>query len=134
MLTEVHHIAFAVRDLEAGIALFRRLTGREVHWRGPVTTRGAEVAVFVLDNMNIEVVSPTDPEGSLSRHIDERGEGFFHMAFAVDDVDRAHTQLQAEGLGFRGEPYVAFRDWRIAYLDPSDTAGIPMHIIARDAS
>jgi len=134
MLTEVHHIAFAVRDLEAGIALFRRLTGREVQWRGAVTNRGAEVAVFRLDNMNIEVVSPTDPQGSLARHIDARGEGFFHMAFAVDDVDRAYAQLEADGLGFRSEPYVAFRDWRIAYLDSSDTAGIPMHIIARDAS
>ena len=133
MLTEVHHIAFAVRDLEAGIALFRRLTGRDVHWRGPVATRGAEVAVFRLDNLNIEVVCPTDMQGSLARHIDTHGEGFFHMAFAVDDIDTAFTQLEAQGLGFRSEPYVAFRDWRIAYLDPADTAGIPMHIIARDA-
>lgn len=134
MLTELHHIAFAVRDLEQGIALFRRLTGREPALRGPVSTRGAEVAVFRLDNINVEVVAPTDPDGSLARHLAAHGEGFFHVAFGVEDVSSACHALSDAGLRFRSEPYVAFRDWRIAYLDTADTGGIPMHIIDRDAS
>nr|WP_282571238.1 VOC family protein [Methylonatrum kenyense] len=132
-MTSVHHLAFAVRELERGIALFQRLTGREPAHRGPVSTRGAEVAVFKLDNLNIEVVAPTDPGGSLAAHLDAHGEGFFHLAFGVDDVAAAAARLEGQGIGMRSPPYVAFRDWEIAYLRSEDTGGIPMHLIQRDA-
>lgn len=133
MLTHVHHLAFAVHELEQGIALFRRLTGREPAYRGSVTTRGAEVAVFKLDNLNIEVVAPTDPQGSLSAHLESHGEGFFHLAFGVDDLEAAVAALEDRGIHMRSAPYVAFRDWEIAYLQGEDTDGIPMHLIQRDA-
>lgn len=133
MLTHLHHLAFAVHDLEQGIALFRRLSGREPAYRGPVTTRGAEVAVFKLDNVNIEVVAPTDPEGSLATHLGLHGEGFFHLAFGVDNVDSAAAELAGRGIRMRSAPYVAFRDWEIAYLRGEDTGGIAMHLIRRDA-
>lgn len=133
MLTHLHHLAFAVHDLEQGIALFRRLSGREPAHRGPVTTRGAEVAVFKLDNVNIEVVAPTDPDGSLAKHLARNGEGFFHLAFGVDDVPATASALEHQGVRMQSEPYVAFRDWEIAYLRAEDTGGIPMHLIRRDA-
>lgn len=132
-LDRVHHISFVVRDLDRGVAQLRRLLDVPEPERGPVAGRGAEVAVFRLRNLNIELVAPVASDSALWRHLDEHGEGFFHLAFGVEDVDAAWRDLARRGLGMRGPPYVAFRDWRIAYIDPEDAAWLSLHIIDADA-
>ncbi|HYW03640.1 MAG TPA: VOC family protein [Gammaproteobacteria bacterium] len=132
-LDRVHHISFVVRDLDRGVAQLRRLLDVPEPERGPVPGRGAEVAVFRLRNLNIELVAPVTPDSGLWRRLEAHGEGFFHLAFGVDDVDAACRDLARRGLRMQGRPYVAFRDWRIAYIDPEDAGWLSLHVIDADA-
>lgn len=129
----VHHIAFVVHDLDEAIPRFEKILGKSVTERGPVHTRGAEVAIFRLKNVNLEVVAPATTDSSLRAHLKHHGEGFFHIAFSVEDVEAASQALTAAGVSMAGAPYVAYKDWRIAYLDTDSTGGIRMHIIDADA-
>lgn len=129
----VHHIAFVVHDLTEAIPRFEKILGISVAERGPVHTRGAEVAIFRLKNVNLEVVAPATPDSSLRTYLERHGEGFFHIAFSVEDVEAASPALTAAGLPMAGDPYTAYKDWRIAYLDTDATGGIRMHIIDADA-
>lgn len=133
MLNRIHHIAFIVKDLDATLVCYERLLGMTVSERGSAPGRGGEVAYFKLDNVNLEFVSPTDKDGFLQKHLDAHGEGFFHVAFAVDDVDEAINELQNKGIAMSGPPRVVYRDWRIAYIDKEATDGIYAHLIAKDA-
>lgn len=133
MLNQIHHIAFLVRDLDATIARFERMLDMPVFERGPVLGRGGEVAIFKLNNINLELVSPTDKNGFLQRLLDTQGEGFFHMAFGVDDLDAACRELGERGFKPSGPPKVVYKDWRIVYLDKADTGGIYTHLIPKDA-
>lgn len=133
-LDRVHHLAFVVADLDAAIARFEVFLDVPVAERGPVRSRGAEVAIFKLANVNIELVAPAAPDSPLHEHLARHGEGFFHLAFGVDDVDAAHNALRVAGLPMKGPPYVAYKDWRIAYFDDAATGGLTAaHIIANDA-
>jgi methylmalonyl-CoA/ethylmalonyl-CoA epimerase len=133
VLDRIHHVSFVVEDLEAAVARFERVLGLRVAERGPVATRGAEVAIFKLANINLELVAPALPESLLHETLTRDGEGFFHLAFAVDDVDAAHEQLERRGVRMQSAPYRAYKNWRIAYLESEMTGGISMHIIDADS-
>lgn len=134
ILDRVHHLSFVVRDLDATVARFETLLAVPMAERGPVRTRGAEVAIFKLANLNIELVAPSSSDSPLHEHLRRHGEGFFHLAFAVDDVDAAYEQLNARGVPMKGPPYLAYKDWRIAYIDAMATDGLmAAHIIQTDA-
>jgi len=101
--------------------------------RGPVAGRGAEVAIFKLANINLELVAPVTADSPLHDFLSQRGEGFFHLAFAVEDIDTAWQQLIDRGVTMKSPPRRAYKDWRVAYLDSELTGGIAMHIINADA-
>lgn len=133
-LDRVHHLSFVVRDLDAAVARFEAFLAVPLAERGPVHSRAAEVAIFKLANVNIELVTPASPESPLHEHLARHGEGFFHLAFGVDDVDAAYERLQAAGVPMKGPPYRAYKDWRIAYFDDGATGGLTAaHIVAADA-
>ena len=132
MLDQIHHIAFLVKDMEATIQRYETLLGMPVSERGKSLTRGGEIAIFKLKNINLELVSPTDKNGFLQQLLDEQGEGFFHIAFGVDDIEKAGKEL--EGKGIKMKPItVTYKDWEVAYLDKEATNGIYTHLIANDA-
>lgn len=131
----VHHVSFVVWDLNAAIERYSKLLQVPMAERGSVGTRGAEVAVFKLRNLNLEIVAPAGPDSPLYEHLRKHGEGFFHMAFGVDDVDGAWQSLERRGVKMESHPYVAYKSWRIAYLrDDCCPPGVALHIIDSGAN
>lgn len=133
VLDRIHHLSFVTADLDAAVARWEALLGVTAAERGPVTGRGAEVVIFKLANINLELVAPVSEDSPLHELIAQRGEGFFHLAFAVDDIDAACDQLQSRGVNMKSRPRRAYKDWRVAYIDSELTGGIAMHIINADA-
>ena len=95
--------------------------------------RRAEVAIFKLDNVRLEFVAPAAPDSPLHAYLEANGEGFFHLGFAVEDVDTALRELNARGYAARGEPHTGYKDWRIAYLESEAAGPIAVHVINSDA-
>ncbi len=132
-INRVHHLAFVVADLDRAVARFERLLGVKVADRGLVESRGAEVVIFRLANLNLEVAAPATADSELHRHLKEHGEGFYHIGFGVEDIDRVHAQLVDRGIRMVSSPYSAFKDWRIAYFSEPLLGNVRMHIIDADA-
>ncbi len=129
IIDRVHHVAFVVADLDRAVARFERLLGVRVAERGLVASRGAEVVIFRLANMNLEVVAPATADSELHRHLNEHGEGFYHIGFAVEDIERTCSQLVDRGIHMVSSPYSAYKDWRIAYFSEPLLGDVRMHII-----
>jgi len=133
VLDRIHHLSFVTSDLDAAVARWESLLGVPMAERGPVAGRGAEVAIFKLANINLELVAPVTADSPLHDFIARHGEGFFHLAFAVEDIDAACRRLIDRGVSMKSPPRRAYKDWRVAYLDSELTGGIAMHIINADA-
>jgi HAD superfamily hydrolase (TIGR01509 family) len=58
LLTEIDHVAIAVRDLEAAIAYYRDAFGAEVHHREIVESDGVEEALFKVADSYIQLTEP----------------------------------------------------------------------------
>jgi catechol 2,3-dioxygenase-like lactoylglutathione lyase family enzyme len=136
-------VVVAVRDLEAGIAAYQRLLGLAPAWRA-AANGGAETAVFQLANVAAELIAPAGDGPAAARLravLAAEGEGLVSLAFAVDDVERAHRRLAR--LGLDPEPVVAGesvdratgarRRWRRTRAATAATHGVRLFFIQREA-
>ena len=98
----IDHIAFAVRDLEAGIDFFCTVLGFTLMRR--LETRGKRTGMISaeLEHNGIKFVlcQGTEPESQVSKLIENYGPGVAHIALAVDDVSSTVEDLRAKGLRF----------------------------------
>ncbi len=144
MIKGLDHVVVAVRDLDAGIGAYEALLGRAPSWRAEALGGGAEVAAFGLANVAVELIAPAG-DGPMAARLravlDAQGEGLVSIAFAVDDVERAHRRLTRVGLD--PEPIAdgesvddrsgARRRWRRTRASTTATHGVRIFLIQPEA-
>jgi len=114
MIVGLDHVVVLVRELEAGVAAYQTLFACAPAWRS--TGDGAETALFTLDNMTLELLSPKGDGVAADRiraALTEHGEGLASICFRTGDIARMHRRL--DRLALQPEP--------IAEIDGRDTAG-----------
>ncbi len=98
-VTQIKHMTFAVRDVDASLAAYKRLLGvpDAVQVKEFSKSRN-RAAVFDLGGIEFQVTQSMDPDGRFAAWIAQRGhEGLHHICFAVDDIDAALAEAQANG-------------------------------------
>ena len=93
----VHHVAFAVEDLDAAVETYRSLFGAEVEVRDRLEAQGVEAAYLRLGTGRIELVAPLGEDTYVGRFLASRGPGMHHVGIAVGDVAAALEELAARG-------------------------------------
>jgi len=140
VITGLDHVVIAVRDVEAAARAYAALLGRAPGWRAEAQGGGAELVIFRLDNTGVELMAPSGDGAIASRLravLDAQGEGLVSLAFAVDDIERAHRRLSR--LGLSPEPIAegesldratgARRRWRRTRADSAATHGVRVFLI-----
>lgn len=138
MITGLDHVALAVRDLDAAVAAYRALLGREPNWIGG--DGGARHAWFQLPNMALDIISPSG-EGAfgetIARHLEAHGEGIWAIAFTAQDIEAFQTLMSRRGLrGAKPGPVRSTHDdgrkryWTTSSLDAADTGGLNILLAA----
>jgi catechol 2,3-dioxygenase-like lactoylglutathione lyase family enzyme len=133
--TALDHVIVGVRDLEAAAATYAGLLGRTPSWRGEHPGWGTANALYRLENVYLELVTPTGdgPFGSgLRSHLDAAGEGPVGFALGTGDADALAAALRDRGLA-AGDPLPgegrdtasgAVRRWRNVMLPREAARGI----------
>ena len=102
-VTQIKHMAFAVRDVDATLATYKRLLGvpDEVGVTEFPKSRN-RVALFELGGIEYQISQSMDPDGRFAKWIAERGgEGLHHICYAVEDIDAALAEAQARGAALK---------------------------------
>ena len=128
------HVGIAVKDLEAGIALYRDLLGLELESTEEVPQEQVRVAFLKLDRTgsagHVELLAPLGPDTPVGKFLAKNGPGLHHVAYAVDDIDSALARIAAAGIELiDSEPRVGIRDSRVAFLHPRSTGGVLTEIV-----
>jgi methylmalonyl-CoA/ethylmalonyl-CoA epimerase len=125
----LHHVAIVVADLEAAIERYTALGFAGVE-RFTLSEQAVEAATFRAGSGWIELIHPTDPDGPIARYLAKRGEGMHHVAYAVDDIESALTQLTAFGVRLiDAAPRTGAHGWRIAFVHPDSCAGVLTELV-----
>lgn len=131
----VHHIAIAVRDLDAALAFYRDALGLEVTERRQVPQEGVEIAFLPAGEGEIELLRPLDEKSGVARFLEKRGEGLHHICLAVEDIEAAMERLRAAGARLLSEePRVNVEGTRYVFVHPRSARGVLLELYEVKAS
>ena len=95
---KLHHIAYVCRDVQEKAAEMKALFGCVVSEPVVDAYQGVRIVFAVYpDGTRVELLEPTGPNSPVSRHL-QRGGGFYHLCFAVDNLDTALADVTRDGL------------------------------------
>ncbi|MCI0451347.1 MAG: methylmalonyl-CoA epimerase [Candidatus Latescibacteria bacterium] len=128
----IDHIAVAVENLDAAIALFESVFGLKAHHREEIAGFGVAIATIATGDTEIELVQGTTPDSPITKFVAARGPGLHHIAFEVGDIDGALKKLAAKGIplidsvarpGKQGS--------RVAFIHPKATGKVLCELVER---
>jgi methylmalonyl-CoA/ethylmalonyl-CoA epimerase len=101
-VTEIKHMAFAVKDVHQALGTYQKLLGvtDDVGIQEFPKSRNL-VALFWLGGIEYQLSQSMDPDGRFASWIKERGEGLHHICYAVEGIDEALAQAQANGASLK---------------------------------
>ena len=130
LLTEIDHVAIAVRDLEAAIEYHRRAFGATVAHREIVEGDGVEEALLAVADSYIQLITPTGPDSPVARFLDRRGEGVHHVGYRVDDCGEALEAMIAAGAKpIDRRPRPGSRGTTVAFIHPKGSFGTLIELV-----
>ena len=130
LLTEIDHVAIAVRDLDAAIDYYERAFGATVAHREIVENDGVEEALLKVADSYVQLVSPTRPDSPVAKALDKRGEGLHHVGFRVDDCAAALASMVAAGATpIDQAPRPGSRGTTVAFIHPKGSFGTLIELV-----
>ena len=126
MLGRLNHVAIAVPDLAAGIAVYEKTLGAKVSPPQPEPDHGVTVVFVDLGNTKVELLEPLGDGSPIQGFLDKNPSGgIHHICYEVDDILEARERMVSEGarvLG-DGEPKIGAHGKPVLFLHPKDFCG-----------
>lgn len=123
--THIEHLGIAVKSLESAIPYFEDVLGLNCYAIEEVPEQKVKTAFFKVGQTKIELLESTDPEGPVGKFIENRGEGFHHIAFAVENLQEKLDAAADKGIRLIDKvPRKGAEGLNIAFLHPKSTLGV----------
>jgi methylmalonyl-CoA/ethylmalonyl-CoA epimerase len=133
MLQQIDHIGIAVKNLDETVAFYRQVMGLEVS--STEVFNGMKIAFLRVGDSELELLEDLTPDGTIARHVAQRGEGMQHVAYRVDNIEEALQDMRAKGIALIDErPRPGARKARVAFLHPKSTKGVLIEFVEPQSS
>src|ERR1035437_9339481 len=124
-VSRIEQIGIAVESLNAAIPYYETLLGMKCYAVEEVADQKVKTAFFKVGQTKIELLESTDPEGPIGKFLEKKGPGIHHLAFAVDNVNEALSDVATKGVQLidktsrKGDEGL-----NIGFLHPKSTLGV----------
>ena len=126
----VHHVGFAVTDLDEAVQTYGRLFGATLEHRDAVAEQGVEAASVLVGPSRIELLVPTGDDTPVGRFLANRGPGMHHVAYEVDDVGSALAGLEHAGAELIDQvPRRGLFGLQVAFVHPDAVHGVLTEVV-----
>lgn len=130
-----HHVGILVADFDAVRRVLAGCLGFEARESEPDPQLGIEILWVDAGGVALEFIRPTDPDGRAAALLRDGRGGIHHVAFAVDDVDRALREVRDAGVATLDDvPRRGAHGSRIAFLDPAALEGALVELVQPGAN
>ena len=130
LLTEIDHVAIAVKDLEAAIDYYKRAFGATVTHREVVEQDGVEEALLKVAESYVQLLTPTRPDSPVAKSLEKRGEGLHHIGYRVADCAKALQSMVAAGaMPIDKAPRKGSRGTTVAFIHPKGSFGTLIELV-----
>jgi methylmalonyl-CoA epimerase len=130
LLTEIDHIAIAVKDIEAAIAYYQNAFGATVDHREVVESDGVEEALLKVAESYIQLLTPTRSDSPVAKSLEKRGEGLHHIGYRVNNCAEALAAMIAAGATpLDKAPRPGSRGTTVAFIHPKGSFGTLIELV-----
>lgn len=129
MLKGIHHLGYAVEDLEEAARFYRENFGAKVADAEVVEAQGVATAMVRVGDSRIELLQPTRPDSPVGKFLEKRGQGFHHTAFEVDDIEAELKDLASRVELIDETPRNGAGGTRTAFVHPKSTFGVLIELV-----
>ena len=130
VLTEIDHIAIAVRDLDAAVAYYRATYGVDVDHRETIERDGVEEALLKVAESYVQLLTPIRDDSPVAKWMEKRGEGIHHVGYRVDDCAAALERVKAQGHQVIDDaPRPGSRGTTVAFVHPKTAFGTLIELV-----
>jgi methylmalonyl-CoA/ethylmalonyl-CoA epimerase len=129
-LTEIDHVAIAVRDLEQAIAWYADNFDATVAHRERVERDGVEEALLKVADSYIQLLTPISDSSPVAKYLERQGEGIHHVGYRVEDCRAALEVLKRHGARvIDEEPRPGSRGTTVAFVHPKAAFGTLIELV-----
>ena len=129
--TGVHHVAFAVVDLDEAIATYERVFGATVEVRGEIEGQGVEAAYLRVGEGRVELLAATGEDTPVGRFLTRRGPGMHHVAYETEDLEAELRALAAAGAELiDAAPRPGLAGLETAFVHPDAVHGVLTEVVS----
>jgi methylmalonyl-CoA/ethylmalonyl-CoA epimerase len=131
VIHKIAHIGVAVKNIEEAEKFYTEVLSLKVHDREQL--REIKASFIPVGDTAIELLQSTTPEGVINKFIEKRGEGIQHIAYQVDNIEKALEELKAKGVPLIDEkPRRGAHNSKVAFINPKGTYGILVELVEPD--
>jgi methylmalonyl-CoA/ethylmalonyl-CoA epimerase len=118
---KIDHIAIATKDAKTTSGFYEALLGFKASEIVEVPDQDIKSSYVQIPGTGIEILQPIDPNGSIQKFIDKKGEGIHHIAFKISNLDAAIKELTDNGIKL----IQSTTDGKLTvFIHPKSTGGI----------
>jgi methylmalonyl-CoA/ethylmalonyl-CoA epimerase len=129
-LTEIDHIAIAVKNLDEAIAYYAETFGATVAHREVVDSDGVEEALLKVADSYIQLLTPTRDDSPVAKYLANKGEGIHHVGYRVDDCAVALQSVKDHGgRTIDQAPRPGSRGTTVAFVHPKSAFGTLIELV-----
>lgn len=132
MVKGIHHVSIAVRNLDQALEFYGGALGLQRSDSVAREEGGLRLAFLQAGESKIELMQPTDPEHSVARFLDRRGEGLHHICLEVGDVRAALQSLAERGAELIDREPRPGAAGQIAFIHPQSANGVLIELAQRE--
>jgi len=114
-----------VKDLDVAIKHYVEVLGFAPPELEIVEEQKVKTAIFGHGLGRIELICPTEPNTSVAKFLEKRGEGLHHICVEVEDIVATLAELKAKGAQLIDEtPKIGAGGAKIAFIHPKGSHGV----------
>jgi methylmalonyl-CoA/ethylmalonyl-CoA epimerase len=132
-IKHIDHIGVAVKTIQEAGKFYTDILGLKIKDIENVAEQKVNVAFIPITDSEVELLESTHADGPVAKYIDSKGEGVQHIAFRVENIEEALSELKAKGIRLIDEkPRNGAGGARIAFIHPKETNGVLIEICERN--
>lgn len=133
MVMKVDHIGIAVKSLEETLKFYTQVLGLKLHDTEIVEDQKVKVAFLPIGDTELELLESTEEDGPIAKYIEKKGQGMQHIAFRVENIEKAIEDMKNKGIRMIDEkPRYGAGGAKIAFCHPKSTNGVLVELCQRD--
>jgi methylmalonyl-CoA epimerase len=126
-IKRVEHIAIAVDSMQQSLNLMRDTFGLDLEYEEQIGD--TKLAMLPVGQTYIELLEGNGPNSGVSKWIEQKGTGLFHICFEVEDIEGAIAELKAKNVKLQSDTWrIGHGGSKIIFLDPSATGNVVIEL------